>query len=146
MAYKSNKRMIEAILDCGWDNIKKEILERVDTLEEALTRERFYILENNSNNPERGYNIATNFYTVATPEEKQKHRRTVQRNANNSKPQMTVICVETGVEYESASAAAEALGLNNSHISEICRETGKRFTCGGYHWTYGKIRFEGEDD
>lgn len=146
MAYKSNERMTQAILDCGWDNVKKEVLERVDTLEEALVRERFYILENNSNDPERGYNVATNFYTVATPEEKQKRRRTKQRNANNSKPQMTVICVETGVEYESASAAAEVLGLNNSHISEICRESGKRFTCGGYHWTYGKVRFEGEDD
>ena len=146
MAYKSNKRMIEAILDCGWDNIKKEILERVDTLEDALARERFYILENNSNDPERGYNIMTNFHTVATPEEKQKHRRTVRRNTSNAEPWKTVICVETGVEYESAVAAAEALGLNNSHISEVCRGTGKRFTCGGFHFTFGKVRFEGEDD
>lgn len=144
MAYKSNKRMIEAILDCGWDNIKKEILERVDTLEDALARERFYILENNSNDPERGYNIMTNFHTVATPEEKQKHRRTVRRNTSNAEPWKTVICVETGVEYESAVAAAEALGLNNSHISEVCRGTGKRFTCGGFHFTFGKVRLEGE--
>jgi hypothetical protein len=138
--------MFAAIEECGWDNIKKEILERAETLEDALARERFHILDNNSNDPEHGYNITTNFYTVATDEEKERHRRTYQRKFYNRKPQLTVICVETGVEYESASAAALALGLNNSHISEICRGSDKRFTCGGYHWTYGKVRFEGEDD
>mgnify|MGYP003294210017 CR=1 FL=1 len=137
--------MFSDILACGWDNVKKEILERVETAEQALERERFYILEFGSNDPARGYNTNTNFYTFATGEEKLKHRRTHQRRVYNQKAQMTVICVETGIEYDSASAAAKELGLNNSHISEICRGSEIRHTCGGYHWIYGKIRFEGEE-
>lgn len=45
-----------------------------------------------------------------------------------------VICVETGVIYNSVSEAADALKVSASHISSCCR--GKRKACGGYHWEY----------
>lgn len=145
-AYKNtNARMYKDILECGWDNVDIQIVDRAQTIEEALAKERKYILEYQSSNPDQGYNTVENFNTVATPEEKLKRRRTYQRARNNQKPQQTVICVETGIEYESATAAALELGLNNSHISEICRGSETRHTCGGYHWTYGKIRLEGEE-
>jgi len=115
-------------------------LERVDTREESLQRERHYILEYQTNDPERGYNIQTNIFSCGTDEEIMAHRRTTRRERNNvQRPQKSVICVETGVEYASAMEAARQLGLNASHISAVCRGNEGRYTCGGYHWTFGKV-------
>jgi hypothetical protein len=120
--------------------VKREVLERVDTREEALARERHYILQHNSHNSEYGYNIDTNIFAVGTPEEIAKYRREYSREYNNVKnPHKTVICVETGVEYPSALEAARQLKLNASHISAICRGDEGRYTCGGYHWVYGEV-------
>lgn len=45
-----------------------------------------------------------------------------------------VLCVETGVVYESGAKAALANGLLKSKISNVCN--GKRLTTGGYHWRF----------
>lgn len=45
-----------------------------------------------------------------------------------------VYCEELNKTFESASAAARDLGLNQSSISQCC--TGKRKTCGNYHWRF----------
>ena len=45
-----------------------------------------------------------------------------------------VRCIETGIVYESGKAAAEAMGLDPSHISKVCR--GKLKTTGGYHFEF----------
>ena len=141
LGYAGNKALTADIEAFGWDNVEHEILERVDTREEAMERERFYILKFESNNPERGYNTTTNLHSFGTKEEKLSAKRAYSREYMNvTNPQKTVICIETGVEYESASEAARQLGLNNSHISEICRGSDKRFTCGGYHWKFGEVK------
>lgn len=49
----------------------------------------------------------------------------------NKKP---VYCVELDRVFESGTAACKELGLNNSHLSQVCQ--GKRETCGGYHWRF----------
>ena len=48
-------------------------------------------------------------------------------------------CVETGEIFPSIKTAAERYGLHDSNISVVL--TGKKKTCGGYHWEYvdGKI-------
>lgn len=43
-----------------------------------------------------------------------------------------VLCVETGVIYESGLDAANHTGVNKGNIASCC--TGKRKTAGGYHW------------
>ena len=43
-----------------------------------------------------------------------------------------VICYETGVEYESAAAAARAVNVPHLHVSSAC----KGGLAGGYHWYY----------
>lgn len=43
-----------------------------------------------------------------------------------------VRCIETGIIYESAKAAALQLGLDHSSITKCCR--GERELCGGFHW------------
>lgn len=45
-----------------------------------------------------------------------------------------VMCVETGIVYKSGRAAAKALGLRASKISNVCN--GKRSTTGGYHFVF----------
>ena len=43
-----------------------------------------------------------------------------------------VVCLETGISYESASAAGRALGINISSISRAIRCP--NYTTKGYHW------------
>jgi hypothetical protein len=45
-----------------------------------------------------------------------------------------VICLETGVIYESGTAAERELGKGFSKVSECCR--GTRYTAGGYHFMF----------
>lgn len=46
-----------------------------------------------------------------------------------------VVCIETGEEYPSGAAAAQALGLaSKGKVGEACKNKNK--TCGGFHWRY----------
>ena len=138
--YKRNIELHNDIQAFGWENVTKEVIERVDTREEAIQRERYWILHYKANEPECGYNTHTNIFACGTDKEILSHRRAYRREHENvTNPHKTVICVETGEEYESASAAGRALGLNISHICEVCRGNGKRYTCGGYHWQWGEV-------
>ena len=47
-----------------------------------------------------------------------------------------VVCVETGIIYESIMYAAIFTNIDHSSISAVCR--GKRKSAGGYHWRYEK--------
>ena len=47
-----------------------------------------------------------------------------------------VKCLETDIIYNNVPEAAKALKLNQSHIHECAKGTGKRKTTGGYHWHY----------
>ena len=51
-----------------------------------------------------------------------------------SKP---VFCEELNRTFDGARAAACELGLDYSSINRCC--TGKRKTCGGYHWRYQEV-------
>ncbi len=138
---KCNSAMHQDILTVGWENIQKEVLERVDTKEEATARERHYILHFNSADPEHGYNVQTNLFSAGTEEEMRLRRKELMRkNQNVTNPHRTVICVETGIEYASATEAAKKLGLSSSsHISAVCRGDEGRRTAGGYHWVFGDV-------
>lgn len=45
-----------------------------------------------------------------------------------------VLCVETGVIYQSTQEIQRKIGLPQSNICLCCN--GKQKTCGGYHWKY----------
>lgn len=47
-----------------------------------------------------------------------------------------VLCVETGVVYESAIEAQKQTGIDDSNISTICKKVPKHKTAGGYHWEF----------
>ena len=44
----------------------------------------------------------------------------------------SVICIETGIVYESVAEATRQTGI--THITDVCK--GKRKIAGGYHWQY----------
>lgn len=54
--YRQNKPMYEAIVECGWDNVDKQILYSDLSYGDAREKERSLILEYKSLEPEYGYN------------------------------------------------------------------------------------------
>lgn len=84
-----------------------------------------------------GYNLnlgSTGFCGVACPDEyrEKMSKRMKTASAHLRKP---VVCVETGVVYESLTAAAKAVDRTFATLSEARRD-GK--TCAGYHWQYAE--------
>ena len=61
--YAANKELAKDISTYGWNNFQHEILEVVDTKEEAYLKEREYILQFKSNEEQYGYNKSTNYST-----------------------------------------------------------------------------------
>ncbi|ADX42555.1 putative SegB homing endonuclease [Tetrasphaera phage TJE1] len=47
-----------------------------------------------------------------------------------------VVCVETGMVFESISRATTETGIHGSTIIQACRGTQKRKSASGYHWRY----------
>lgn len=45
-----------------------------------------------------------------------------------------VMCIETGEVFESITQASKKYNLEAGNIGRVC--SGKRKTCGGYHWRY----------
>ena len=56
--YRSCTHFYNAIQKYGWNNFQSEILEEVNTIEEANKREMYYISLFDSTNPKCGYNIS----------------------------------------------------------------------------------------
>lgn len=105
------------ILTFGWNNIKHEILETVETKEEARERERYYILKYRSNEPEFGYNKNCN---------KDKYYEC------KLKGHYLILCIETGEYFSSYSEASRTYGVDVSSLSKAAK--GIRKSAGGYHW------------
>ena len=45
-----------------------------------------------------------------------------------------VLCIETGVIYNSITSASQATNIDNGSISKVCHN--KRKTAGGFHWRF----------
>ncbi|MFM0060044.1 GIY-YIG nuclease family protein [Paraburkholderia phytofirmans] len=60
-----------------------------------------------------------------------RERNTAAIRARHSKK---IVCIETGVVYQSVTLAAEAVGISTGHISSAA--SGKRKSAGGFTWRY----------
>ena len=146
----------------GLTNFQLEILKDNLTLEEANYWESYYITEYDSTNREKGYNISPggNNNTMSTEgraklsarmkENNPMHnpeiaaKAAAKRKNNKLTPEACqhisdghkkrVLCIETGVIYESRNAAANAIGVSGSGIGRAIN--GEQKTSGGYHWKY----------
>ena len=51
-------------------------------------------------------------------------------------PKKKVLCIETGVVYESTIEAERQTGIRHDGISKCCRKITKYITAGGFHWEF----------
>ena len=159
--YNHQQQVAKAIDDFGWKNIKHCIVKEGLNQPEAELLEAELIKLYRSNNPQYGYNIANGgihgntcskstrekmkkakagegnpFYGKhLSDEHKSKIRETRKKmDLNNPVNKQPILCVETGIVYESTAAATRQTGIHNYSIRRVCY--GKRKTAGGYHWKY----------
>ena len=114
--YHTNKEMFDDIIFYGWQSFTTEIIYQSDFEDAAREREHLEIQKY----PD-GYNRyrgIKGYVSTGTPKTQSK----------------AVLCVETGIVYESIYQAALQTGLSKNKISYCCR--GIRNRTGGYHWKF----------
>lgn len=98
-------------------NANKKAVEKIKEDKETALRVVQSCLEWQKNNPQKALDI----------------RRKNATKATNARKKM-VVCIETGVVYESASEAARQTGSLQAKITECCR--GNRKSTNNLHWKY----------
>lgn len=117
--YVKNERFYNEIVNVGWRNIKKELLEQVPTKELALLREKYYIGIYKTFLPEYGFNTHGK-HIFDKPKEKYKY-----------------LIVELGLEFNTLQETGDFLGLTKERIRQVivsgktCRS--KTYDKGKYH-------------
>ena len=158
--YKGQPQVWQAIVEYGWNNIRHRIIETGLTKPEAEELEKVLIKIHRANDPEYGYNLESGglaawdisdstrqkyreaktgennpFYGKHLSEDhKEKIRDTRKERDIQPVNKRRILCVETGVIYESTAEASRQLDVHNFAIRRVCY--GQRKTAGGYHWKY----------
>lgn len=160
--YKHSTYFYAAIQKYGLNNFQSIILKDNLTLEEANYWEEYYIQYYNSTDRTKGYNISPggmnnsmspegrekiskrmkNNNPMKNPEsvEKMKKSKKGKELSEDTKKRMSeshkkkVVCVETGIIYDSRNEAAKAVKVSGSGIGRAIK--GEQKTSGGYHWRY----------
>lgn len=158
--YDGQPLMRKAIKKYGWKNIKHSIIADGLTKSEAENLEIELIKKYKANNRRFGYNIdnggrlaversiatrkkmseahtgAGNFFfgKHLTDEHKRKIRERREELGYEPVNKRPVLCVETGVVYDSTAQATRETGIHNYAIRRVCY--GERKTAGGFHWRY----------
>lgn len=114
--YINQPRFYEAIMMFGWNNIQHEILEEVETKEEAKKRERYYINLYQTYIDSNGFNTYTN-------------------NSRGGKKRW-IRNLDTGELFRSCREAGETVDRTAAAISYACLNNKK---CGGYFWQYENL-------
>lgn len=155
--YKKQIKFYNAICKYGWDNFEHIILFEKLSKEEAKQKEIKMIKKYKSSTKQFGYNITkggegTNGISCSkekkekiskankghkfTEEAKRKISESLKGNVPvNCKK---VLCVETGIIYNSMHIAEKETGAKYKNISKVCKGEYGRKTAGGYHWQYYK--------
>lgn len=118
--FRSSPAFAEAITKYGWNNIQHEILHSNITKKEAERLEQKYIKEFDTQNREKGYNIAPG--------------GTGGNNKPVTKVKMYSMSGEFIKTFNSASDAAKEVGSNRTNITACCKKRQK--SCKGYRWSY----------
>lgn len=145
--YKPTTKINLAIQEYGWENFEYEILFETDNKDLASMLEAEYIKKYDTIN--NGYNIQSGGFKNYTQIMSKKHKENLSKshkgkhyspNTEFKKGKINkahlvimkpVLCVETGIVYDSIATAERELNISH-HIWDCIN--GKRNKCGGYHW------------
>jgi len=141
----SGQKFHNVIKECGWDSMKHLVLLKNLEKSQAEEMERLFIKLYRSSESEYGYNVLKggNVLSGHSDETKNKISKTMsvlQLGENNTmygKPspaRKKVLCVETGIIYESLMSTQDKTGIQFKNIHKVCQ--GQRHTAGGYRWKY----------
>lgn len=154
--YSRNKYFARAIKKYGWDNFTHEIIAAGLPKEGAEHLEKSLIARYHSNCKRYGYNIKDGGDTNGLHAEESKRLMSANRKGKGTQPKSeatkqkmrenhkggaspkSVLCIETGVIYESINSAARAVGINKKVISNCCRGIEHYNTAAGFHWRFCK--------
>lgn len=166
--YKRSPKFFEAIKKYGWDNFEHTILKSHLTLDEANYWEAYYI--NYYNTVNNGYNLTYGGNNAPVSEEtKQKLREShlgykptelskqkcslnnkgkhfrlhteEEKQKMSEKKKKKVICLNTGVIFNSITEAEQWCGLKPlSNIGQVCR--GKRISAGKHPITKEPLKWK----
>ena len=146
--YKEQTKINKAIEQYGWENFKCEILYETANKDLAGVWEEYYIkhfdtINNGYNKQSGGFKnfIGAKHTEIAKSKmsktKKGKHYSPQTEWKKGYKNEYTlsimkpVLCVETGIVYDSIASAEKELNISH-HIWDCL--VGKRNKCGGYHW------------
>ena len=158
LGYRRNPHFFRAILKYGWDNFTHEVLCTGLDKSAACQMEVALIRAYQSNDKTHGYNITNGgecfkhspeSIALMSQRRKGKGRRMMpeetkqklRENHGGGAEPKRVICLTTGVIYESINDAARDTGVDKSPISRCCRGVKHYNTAGGLRWAY----YEGGD-
>lgn len=149
----------KAIQKYGWDGFTHIVLLQNLSHEEALGWEKKLIKIHNSNDRKYGYNGDSGGISRSIPN-KNVRKKMSQNHADVSGDKnpmygkrgelapffgrigdkhhasKKVICVETGIIYNSIREAERLTGICNTNISACCLGRYRHKTAGGYHWKH----------
>lgn len=158
--YKVQPLMWKAIQKYGWKNIEHIIVKDNLSKEEAELLEIELIKEYKTTDRSYGYNISNGGFSNGKHSDETKRKMSISRsgagNSQYGKPlteehkekiratrkelgyepvnKKKILCIETGIIYESTAEATRQTGISNSLIRGVCY--GKKKSAGGFHWQY----------
>lgn len=80
--------------------------------------------------------ISENRRGIKTGPFTEEHKARIKANHAGGAEKVPVICVETGMRYESINDAVRETGATKRGISACCRKLPHYNTAGGFHWQY----------
>lgn len=150
-----NRRFWNAIKKYGWDNFDHEIIIENLSMEQAIEYEKMYILHYNSykngyNSTYGGDGAVGHKHSAKTKRQMSAKRKGVKHNPEWSKRigegqmiKRKVICLETGIIYDTPRHCADAMGLDFREILAVCKDdrnesakVSRKLTVHGYHFQY----------
>lgn len=151
--YRQQPKFYNAIKKYGWDNFEHIILFENLSFEEAKQKEIEIISKYNAFTKKYGYNATKggdgSNGVPCSEEKKQKISKANKGHKFNEETKLLmsklklgkkpinckkVLCIETGIIYDSMHTAEKETGAKYKNISKVCKGKYGRKTAGGYHW------------
>ncbi len=135
--HKSKGTLIgRALLEHGDSNFTMEVLDTAQTKEELCQKERYWIDVFNCFDP-YGYNRAlgdSKFGQFNGFYGKKHLERTIQTNKQHQAGCRKILCIETGIVYDSIRECARMLDISRPHVKRLCQ--GEIRNTKKYHFKY----------